>query len=81
MLSFQGLDVYRRAIEFLALVYDVVDDLPKGHMQRADPLTRAAESVCETTPRARDAGRRPMRPSITRLPVVKLWNARHRWMS
>ena len=30
MLSFQRLDVYQRAIEFLALVYDVVDDLPRG---------------------------------------------------
>lgn len=30
MLSFQRLDVYQRAIEFLALVYEVVDDLPKA---------------------------------------------------
>jgi hypothetical protein len=28
MLSFQRLDVYQRAIEFLALAYDVVGDLP-----------------------------------------------------
>ena len=28
MLSFQRLDVYQRAVEFLALVYDVVGDLP-----------------------------------------------------
>jgi hypothetical protein len=34
VLSFQRLDVYRRAIEFRALVYDVVDALPRGH---ADP--------------------------------------------
>jgi hypothetical protein len=31
MLSFQRLDVYQRAIEFLTLVVDVVGDLPKGH--------------------------------------------------
>ena len=30
MLSFQRLDVYQRAIEFLALVYDVVGELPRG---------------------------------------------------
>jgi hypothetical protein len=45
MLSFQRLDVYQRAIEFLSLVYDIVDDLPRGHADRADQLTRAAESV------------------------------------
>ena len=45
MLSFQRLDVYQRAIEFLALVYDIVDTLPRGHADRADQLTRAAESV------------------------------------
>jgi four helix bundle protein len=45
MLSFQRLDVYRRAIEFLALVGDIVDELPKGHSVRADQLVRAAESV------------------------------------
>ncbi|HEY1816084.1 MAG TPA: hypothetical protein VGG74_27240 [Kofleriaceae bacterium] len=31
MLSFQRLHVYQRAIEFLALVYEVVDELPRGH--------------------------------------------------
>ena len=45
MLSFQRLDVYQRAIEFLALAYDIVDRLPRGHADRADQLTRAAESV------------------------------------
>ena len=45
MLSFQRLDVYPRAIEFLALVGDIVGDLPKGHAERADQLVRAAESV------------------------------------
>ena len=38
MLGFQRLDVYQRAIEFLALVYDIVDSLPRGHADRADQL-------------------------------------------
>jgi len=45
MLSFQRLDVYQRAIDFLALVYEVVEHLPKGHGDRAEQLVRAAESV------------------------------------
>src|ERR1700750_977858 len=45
MLSFQRLDVYKRAIEFLALVGDIVGDLPMGHAERADQLVRAAEAI------------------------------------
>ena len=45
MLSFQRLDVYQRAIEFLALVGDIAGELPKGHAERNDQLVRAAESV------------------------------------
>ena len=45
MLSFQRLDVYQRAIEFLTLAFDIVESLPKGHADRADQLVRAAESV------------------------------------
>jgi four helix bundle protein len=55
MLSFQRLDVYQRAIEFLALAYDIVDALPRGHAGRADQLTRAAESVVRNI--AEGAGR------------------------
>ena len=55
MLSFQRLDVYQRAIEFLALSADIVDDLPKGHAARADQLVRAAESVVRNI--AEGAGR------------------------
>src|SRR6185436_20746275 len=55
MLSFQRLDVYQRAIEFLALVGDIVGDLPKGHGERADQLGRAAESVLRNI--AEGAGR------------------------
>ena len=55
MLSFQRLDVYQRAIEFLALVGDIVGELPKGHAERADQLVRAAESVLRNI--AEGAGR------------------------
>jgi len=55
MLSFQRLEVYQRAIEFLALVGDIVGDLPKGHAERADQLVRAAESVLRNI--AEGAGR------------------------
>lgn len=45
MLSFQRLDVYQRAIEFLALVTEIVEDVPRGHAERIDQLVRSAESV------------------------------------
>ena len=45
----------QRAIEFLALVGDIVGDLPKGHADRADQLVRAAESVVRNI--AEGAGR------------------------
>jgi four helix bundle protein len=55
MLSFQRLEVYQRAIEFLSLVGDIVDDVPKGHAERSDQLARAAESVVRNI--AEGAGR------------------------
>ena len=55
MLSFQRLDVYRRAIEFLALTTEVIEGLPRGHADRADQLVRAAESVVRNL--AEGAGR------------------------
>lgn len=55
MLSFQRLEVYQRAIEFLALVYDIVDELPRGHGERSDQLVRAAEAVVRNI--AEGAGR------------------------
>src|SRR5687767_114309 len=55
MLSFQRLDVYQRAIEFLALVGDIAGELPRGHAERADQLLRAAESVVRNI--AEGAGR------------------------
>jgi len=55
MLSFQRLEVYQRAIEFLALVYDIVDELPKGHSERREQLVRAAAAVVRNI--AEGAGR------------------------
>jgi four helix bundle protein len=45
MLSFQKLDVYRRAIEFFALAHRVAAALPRGHAVLADQLRRAALSI------------------------------------
>jgi four helix bundle protein len=69
MLSFQRLDVYQRAIEFLALVYDIVDDLPRGHADRADQLTRAAESVVRNI--AEGAGRWSNADSANRYKIAR----------
>jgi four helix bundle protein len=55
MLSFQRLDVYQRAIQFLALATEIVEELPRGHSERADQLLRAAESVLRNI--AEGAGR------------------------
>ena len=45
MLSFQRLDVYQRSIQFLALVLELAEQIPRGHADRIDQLIRAAESV------------------------------------
>jgi four helix bundle protein len=45
MLSFQKLDVYRCAIEFLARSTKLPRNLPKGHSALAEQLRRAALSV------------------------------------
>jgi four helix bundle protein len=45
MLSFQKLDVYRCAIEFLALSAALPQHLPRGHSGLADQLRRAALSI------------------------------------
>jgi four helix bundle protein len=56
MLSFQNLRVYQRSIDFLALVMEVVAELPKGHAELADQLLRAAQSQPRNI--AEGAGRR-----------------------
>ena len=69
MLSFQRLDVYQRAIEFLALVYEIVDVLPRGHADRADQLTRSAESVVRNI--ADGAGRWSEADSANRYKIAR----------
>ena len=55
MLSFQRLDVYQRSIQFLAFASELVEELPRGNAERADQLTRAAETVVRNI--AEGAGR------------------------
>ena len=45
MLSFQKLDVYRRAIEFLALTAEVSAEVQRGNAALLDQLRRAATSI------------------------------------
>ena len=45
MLSFQRLDVYQSAIQFLALSARLLATIPRGHSAMADQLRRAALSV------------------------------------
>ncbi|UJR87202.1 four helix bundle protein [Sandaracinus amylolyticus] len=59
MLSFQRLDVYRAAIEFLALAVEVAARVPRGYAHLADQLRRAATSsplnIAEAAGRTSDA--------------------------
>jgi four helix bundle protein len=55
MLSFQRLDVYQRAIQLLVLASEIIEELPRGHADRADQLIRAAESIVRNI--AEGAGR------------------------
>ena len=45
MLSFQKLDAYRCAIQFVALTVEVQTAIPRGHGDLRDQLRRAAISV------------------------------------
>ena len=45
MLSFQKLDVYRCAINFVTLAVQIAAPLPRGHAEVRDQLRRAALSV------------------------------------
>ncbi len=55
MLTFRRLDVYQRALSFLALASEVIEELPRGHSERADQVIRAAESIVRNI--AEGAGR------------------------
>ena len=47
MLSFQRLDVYQCAIEFLAISIDLSTRLPKGYAALADQLGTLLETISE----------------------------------
>jgi hypothetical protein len=53
MLSFQRLDVYQRALEFVVLVRDVVADLPDDRAALVERLTAATQSIVGNIARAR----------------------------
>ena len=55
MLSFQRLDVYKAAIDFLALALEIIRALPRGHADLADQLRRSAQSTPQNI--AEGAGR------------------------
>jgi four helix bundle protein len=56
MLNFQRLDVYRDAIQFLALVLEVNSRLPRGHSELAKQLRSSAQSTVANI--AEGAGKR-----------------------
>ncbi len=45
MLRFQRMDVYQRAVEFLAIAVRLSKDAPRGHAAIYDQLRRAATSI------------------------------------
>lgn len=55
MLTFQRLDAYQIAVQFLALASEINDSLPRGNSDRIDQLNRSAESVLRNI--AEGAGR------------------------
>jgi four helix bundle protein len=56
MLSFQKLDVYQRALEFLVLSVEITAKLPRGHAVLSAQLREAAQSTVANI--AEGAGRR-----------------------
>ena len=45
MLDHEKLDVYQCAIQFVALAFQIIEQLPRGHSSLADQLRRAAISI------------------------------------
>jgi hypothetical protein len=77
MLTFQRLDVYQRAIELLAVVGEIIEDLLRGPAERADQLIRAAESIVRNIAEGRGAGLAKTVPSTIRSRAARPWNAPH----
>lgn len=45
MLSYEKLDIYQAAIQFLVVSTGILDELPKGHAGLGDQLRRASMSI------------------------------------
>jgi four helix bundle protein len=45
--EFESLDVYQAALEFIALVDQVVHQLPQGYAHRKNQLLRSADSIAD----------------------------------
>lgn len=45
MLHFKSLDVYKRAIEFVALATEIIERLPRGHARLAGQFDDASMSI------------------------------------
>ena len=45
MLDHEKLDVYQCALRFAALVFQILQKIPRGHSERADQLKRATISI------------------------------------
>jgi hypothetical protein len=75
VLSYQKLDVYQYAIEFLALVAVIVSRLPRGYSFLADELKRAASRFPKTSLKALENPPRPIGQGICVPPEDQPWNA------
>ena len=76
MLSFQKLDVYQRALQFLVVALEVISRLPKGHAELAAQLRDAAQSTVANIAEERGAGLERMRVITTSWPGARRWSAR-----
>ena len=61
MLDFERLDVYQKALEFVVLAYQIIDNLPVGSGSVVDQLKRAAMSIPLNIAEASGRVRRPDR--------------------
>lgn len=68
MLSHEKLDVYQRAVEFLAAALRIAEKLPRGQAPLADQFRRAAMSILLNI--AEGSGRSPGSADRTRFRVI-----------
>jgi len=73
MLSFQKLDVYQRALQFLVVALEVISKLPKGQAELAANCAARPSRPWPISPREQGAAPGPM-PAIT-----TSWHEAQRW--